>query len=425
MKLLIKNGRIVNPANNLEETFDILSENGIIKKIEKNITENSDVIINAKHKIVIPGLIDVHSHFRDPGETHKEDIISGCKAAETGGFTSIVCMANTNPVIDNEFVIKYIIDKAKKFSKVNIFPVASITKGMLGNELTEVGKLKKFGIVGISDDGKPVENASILRNSLLYSKMFNIPLFSHCERLDMTSGTVMNEGIMATSLGLIGAPNVSESAAIAADILIAESVNSKIHICHVSTKESVEIIRIAKKKGIKVTCETAPHYFSLTDEMVRGYNTNAKVNPPLRDHNDVLEIIKGLSDGTIDIIASDHAPHHEDDKNLPFCMAKCGIIGLETSLAIGMTFLVKKEKISLMELIKKMTLNPNKLINVDRGSIEVGKVSDITIFDEKEKWIVDAKKIKSKSKNSPFIGFELYGKVKYTIAAGEIIYKDD
>lgn len=423
MNLIIKNGYVIDPKNNISQNLDILIKNGVISEISTDINCENAEIIDAKGKIVAPGLVDIHVHFREPGYEYKEDIVTGSSAAAHGGVTSVVCMPNTNPPIDNAALVKFVTDKSKKEAKINVYTTGCITKKLKGEELSEIGELKQAGAVGITDDGRPVPTPSLMRRALEYSKMFNIPVMSHSEDLGLVDGGSMNEGYMSTYLGLRGIPKAAESVAISRDVLIAEEVDGRLHVCHVSTKNSIDVIRRAKARGAKITCETAPHYFSLTEQAVDGFNTNAKMNPPLRDAEDVKAIIEGLKDGTIDAIATDHAPHHIDEKNLEFDLASNGIIGLETSLSVGITYLVKTGQLTLEELISKMTYIPAEIVNIDKGTLTIGKSADIVIFDKDEEYVFNECDIQSKSKNSPYIGSKLNGVVYMTIVDGKIVYE--
>ncbi len=421
--ILIKNGLIVDPKNNINETLDLLIKDGIISEVGKNIESDGAEVINAEGKVVAPGLIDLHVHFREPGYEYKEDIATGSMAAARGGVTTVVCMPNTNPVVDNPAMVKYVTERGKEVGLTNVLTTACITKGQKSKEISEIGELKDAGAVGISDDGRPVLTPSLMRRALEYAKMFDIPVMSHSEDLDLVDGGSMNEGYMSTYLGLRGIPKCAESVAISRDVLIAEEVGGRLHVCHVSTKNSIDAIRRAKERGARITCETAPHYFSLTDKAVEGFNTNAKMNPPLRDDEDVAAVIEGLADGTIDAIATDHAPHDSDEKEIEFSLAANGIVGLETSLGLGYTNLVRTGKLTLPELIKKMSVNPAEIINIDRGSLGVGKIADIVIFDTENEYTVDINEFASKNNNCPYDGMKLYGRVDYTILCGEVVYK--
>ena len=422
MKYIIKGGTVVDPQSGMQEKLDILVEDGIIREISQEIKGEGLDVLSAEGLTVSPGLVDIHVHFRDPGYEYKEDIVTGSAAAAKGGFTSVACMPNTNPVLDNAALIQYVINKSRNRGKINVFPIGCITKGMKSEELAEIGELKEAGAVGISDDGRPVLKPSLLRKALEYAKMFSIPVMSHCEDLDLVDGGAMNEGAMSTYLGLRGIPKAAESVGVARDVLIAEETDAPIHICHVSTKNSIDVIRSAKSRGVKVTCETAPHYFTLTDRAAEGFNTNAKMNPPLRDEEDLKSVIEGLRDGTIDAIATDHAPHHIDEKNVEFEHAMNGIVGLETSLGLGITYLVKQGILTISQLIEKMSSAPSKIIGIDRGTLAVGSAADITIFDAEKEFVVNTDEFESKAKNSPFGGLKLYGAVEYTIVGGKIVY---
>lgn len=421
--ILIKNGLVVDPKNNINEKLDVLIKDGIISKVGKDVKADGAEIIDAEGKVVAPGLIDLHVHFREPGYEYKEDIATGSAAAAHGGVTTVVCMPNTDPVVDNPAMIKYVMDRGREVGLTNVLTTGCITKGQKSQELAEIGELKNAGAVGVSDDGRPVLTPSLMRRALEYAKMFDIPVMSHSEDLDLVDGGAMNEGYMSTYLGLRGIPKCAESVAISRDVLIAEEVDGRLHVCHVSTKNSIDAIRRAKERGARITCETAPHYFSLTDKAVEGFNTNAKMNPPLRDDEDMDAVIEGLADGTIDAIATDHAPHDSDSKEIEFSLAANGIVGLETSLGLSYTNLVKTGKLTLSQLIEKMSVNPADIINIDRGNLGVGKTADVVIFDTENEYTVDISKFASKNNNCPYDGMKLYGRVDYTILGGKIVYK--
>lgn len=421
--MLIQGGRVIDPSQGIDETLDILVENGVVKELGKGLAAPAGCeTIDASGLIVAPGLIDMHVHLRDPGLEYKEDIVTGTRAAAAGGFTSVACMPNTKPVNDNKAVTSYIIAKAKAEGVVNVFPVGSITYGSHGERLSEMGELKESGCVAVSDDGRPVTSSELMRRALEYAKGMGIMVISHAEDLSLVGSGVMNEGFVSTELGLKGIPWAAEDAATARDVYLAEFTASPLHIAHVSTKGSLRIIRNAKARGVKVTCETAPHYFSLTDEAVRGYDTNAKMNPPLRTADDVTAVKEALKDGTIDAIATDHAPHHLDEKDLEFNEAMNGIIGLETSLPLSLR-LVEEGVLTLPALVEKMACNPAKILGIDRGTLGKGAVADITVIDPNVTWTVDADKLASKSKNSPFLGWEMKGAAAYTIVGGFVAYK--
>lgn len=424
MNLLIKNGHVVDPKNNIDGIFNLLVVDGKIAKISNDAEDDLCEIIDAEGKYVLPGFVDAHCHLREPGFEYKEDIESGTLSAAMGGFTSIACMPNTNPVADNEAVIKYIINKAKQDGYVNVFPIGAITKGQKGEELAEIGELKFAGAVAISDDGKPVRSSSIMKKALQYASMFDITVISHCEDIDLAEEGVMNEGYMSTILGLKGIPAAAEETMVARELILSEYTKVPIHIAHVSTALSVEMIRNAKRRGVQVTCETCPHYFTLTENACAGYNTNTKINPPLRTEKDVEAIIDGISDGTIDIIATDHAPHHKDEKNLEFSLAANGIIGFETAVPLAVTYLVKPGYITMKQLVEKISLNPSKILGISKGSLEIGASADITIVNMEDEFEVDVAAFKSKAKNSPYHGFKLYGSVWSTIVGGNVIVNE-
>jgi dihydroorotase len=423
MNLLIKGGRVIDPSQNLDATLDVLVENGIVKEIGTGLAAPAGAeIIDASGKYVVPGLIDMHVHLRDPGLEYKEDIVSGTRAAAAGGFTSVCCMPNTKPTIDNKAIASYIINKAKSEGFANVFPVGSITYGLSGDRMSEMGELKEAGCVAVSDDGRPVNNPELMRRALEYARGMGILVITHAEELSLVGEGVMNEGFTSTEIGLKGIPRIAEDIATARDVMLAEYTKSPIHIAHVSTAGSVRIIREAKARGVQVTCETAPHYFTLTDDAVRGYNTNAKMNPPLREAADVAAIKAGLKDGTIDAIATDHAPHHLDEKDVEFDVAMNGIIGLETSLPMSLK-LVEEGVLNLNQLIEKMSCNPSSILGLNRGTLKAGSVADITLIDPAAEWTVDADKLASKSKNSPFLGWKVKGAAACTVLSGRVVHK--
>lgn len=418
MKLLISNGHVIDPKTGRDGIFDLLVEDGRIVELSAGIDPEGCEVIDASGKYVLPGLVDAHCHLRDPGFEYKEDIESGTRSAARGGFTSVACMPNTNPVIDNESVVKYILDKARNEGYVNVYPIGAITKGLKGEELAEIGELKIAGAVAVSDDGNPVKSSSLMKKAMQYASMFGIAIISHCEDTDLAEDGVMNEGYTSTVLGLKGIPAAAEETMVARELILSEYLDIPIHIAHVSTALSVELIRNAKKRGVRVTCETCPHYFSLTEEACAGYDTNAKVNPPLRTARDVQAVIEGIADDTIDIIATDHAPHHIDEKRVEFSLAANGMVGFETALPLAVTRLVRPGIITMEKLVEKMSLNPARLLGIGKGTLEPGSTADITIVDIDAEFTVDPERFESKSKNSPFGGMELYGLVWYTIVNG-------
>ncbi|MDO8445516.1 MAG: dihydroorotase [Deltaproteobacteria bacterium] len=420
MQLLIKGGRVIDPANNIDGLYDVLVEDGKVVEVSSHVshlTSHAD-IIDASGKIVVPGLIDIHVHLREPGYEWKETVKTGTAAAVAGGFTSVACMANTEPVNDDPSITEYILRKAKIEGSCNVFPIGAISKGLKGEELANIGELKEAGCVAVSDDGRPVMNADLMRRALEYASSFGLTVISHAEDLTLAKGGAMNEGAVATRLGLRGIPNAAEDVMVARDIALAELTGARLHIAHISTKAAVRIIRNAKARGVKVTAETAPHYFTLTEEAVEGYNTNAKMNPPLGTAEDVAAIKEGLTDGTIDCIATDHAPHDPDSKDVEFPLAANGIVGLETSLPLTLN-LVKEGVLTLSQAIEKLTVNPARAIGLKKGTLSVGADADITIIDLNEEWAVEPAKLKSKSKNTPFAGLKMKGKAVATIVGGK------
>ena len=415
MNILIKNGTLADGNKT-----DLYIENGVISKMGQNLDLPSDVTIDASGKLVAPGLVDMHCHLRDPGQEYKENIVTGTKSAVMGGFTSVACMPNTTPVADDKIVISYIVNKAKEQAYANVYPIGAISKGLKGQQLAEMGDMKEAGAVAVSDDGRPVENANFMKNAMVYANGFDLPVISHCEDMSLKNDGSMNEGYTSTYMGLRGISRASEEVMVSRECILAETYNVPVHIAHVSTKGSVETVRQAKKRGVKVTCETCPHYFTLTEEAVEGFNTNAKMNPPLRTKEDVEAIIEGLKDGTIDAIATDHAPHAIDEKNCEFDMALNGIVGLETAFGLSYTYLVKTGKLTLAELIGKLSTNPSKILRINKGELKEGAVADVSVFDLENQYTVKTAEFMSKSKNSPYDGFELYGKADTVIVNGEV-----
>ncbi len=424
MLTVIKGGRVIDPGN-LDDILDIVIEDGNIVEIKQNALAGNESketkIIDASGKIVAPGLIDMHVHLRDPGYEYKETIETGSRAAAFGGFTAICCMPNTNPVNDCRQVTEYIVKKAVKADIVRVYPVAAISKGLKGDNLCEYGELKDAGAIALSDDGNPVMNSQLMRRALEYSSGFNLPVISHCEDFDLVSDGAMNEGAVATKMGLSGIPNAAESIMVLRDIALCELTGVPVHIAHVSTKESVRAIRDAKKRGVPVTAETAPHYFSLTDASIKDYNTNSKMNPPLRTEQDIEAICQGLVDGTIDVIATDHAPHSLIEKAVEFDQAANGIIGLETAVPLGLK-LVEAGIIDITDLIEKMSKNPARILGLKIG-LEIGKTADITIIDPKISYCIDANRFQSLSRNTPFDGWDVKGRAVLTMVGGKIVYQ--
>ncbi len=423
MKLLIQNGRVTDPASGFDDFADVMIHGSIVEKIGKNIPlDEVHERIDAAGCVVLPGLIDMHVHFREPGREDQETIIGGSQIAAKSGFTSVCTMPNTTPVIDNQALVRFIKLEAEN-GPINVYPIATITKGAQGEEISEMGELVKAGAVGFSDDGKPVMNSLVMRRALEYSRMFGRPIISHAEDLALSEEGIINEGQNSVLLGLKGIPREAEEVMISRDVLLARLTQGKLHIAHVSSGGSVEIIKRAKAVGIRVTCETAPHYFSLTDDAVAQFLSMAKMNPPLRTEEDRLKIIEGLRDGTIDVIATDHAPHLSNEKMQEIANAPFGIVGLETAVPLVITELVKKNRFSVVDAFRTLTVNPARIIGIDAGTLAEGKTADITIINPEKKVIIDEAFIASKCKNTPFIGMELYGSVEYTICSGKVVYR--
>ena len=426
MTVLIKNGRVIDPTNDLDEPKDLLIDKGKIKALESpgkiNIgTGEKPSIIDAKDCVVCPGLIDMHVHFREPGFEYKETIESGCRSAAAGGFTSVAVMPNTNPVNDTRSVTEHLLSLAKTKGIINVYAIAAITRNLAGERLSEMADLKDAGAIAFSDDGRPVMNNELMRRAFEYSKMFKLPLIQHSEMLDLTEGGCMNEGIVSTELGLKGMPAEAEDIMVYRDIALLEKTGGRLHVAHISSKNSVDLVRQAKSRGLSVTCEVAPHHFTLTDEAVRGYDTNTKMSPPLRTISDVDAIKKGLKDGTIDIIATDHAPHDIVDKQVEYQNACFGIVGLETALPLSLK-LVDEKILSMSELIKKLTSTPAGIFNLSSGNLSLGNDADILIFNPNFEYSIDISKFHSKSKNSPFDGWKVKGKVIHTLVRGKTVY---
>lgn len=421
--ILLKGGTVINPIEQKEEAIDILIENGIITKLEKNIKiKDTYQLLNVKDMLLAPGLIDIHVHLREPGYEAKETIATGTNAAARGGFTAVACMPNTNPITDNKAIVEYIFQKAKEANGVKVYPIAALTRKSKGEELCEMADLKKAGAVAFSDDGKPVEKAGVMRLVMQYANMVGATVISHCEVKDLAVGGCMNEGYMSTKLGLRGIPNACEEIMIARDIILAELTGCSLHIAHVSTKGSVELVRNAKARGLKVSCEATPHHFTLTDEEVEGYPTETKVNPPLRTKEDVLAIKEGLKDGTIEVIASDHAPHTIEEKDVEYAKAPFGIVGLETEVGLVWTQLVSTGILTPCEAIAKLTINPAKVLGIEKDILKKGAIADITVIDPNLEEIVDVNKFATKGRNTPFKGRLLKGLPVYTIINGKLVF---
>ncbi len=424
-RLLIKNGRVIDPANNVDALLDVLISKGKIEKVAKNIRVSKVKKIDAKGKYVVPGLIDMHTHLRVPGREDKEKIYSGTCSAAAGGFTSICTMPNTDPVIDTQTGIKFILSRSQTDAVVNVYPVAAITRGSQGEDIAEFGDLVWYGAIAFSDDGMPVMNAEIMRIALQYTSMFNVPILSHCEDLNLSRGGVINQGFSSTLSGLPGIPSVAESAMVSRDIELAEFTGGKLHICHTSAKRSVELIRKAKKRGVNVTAEVTPHHLTLNEESVLSFDTYMKVNPPLRAKEDIKELIKGIKDGTIDVIATDHAPHTDIEKDMVFLDAPFGMIGTQTAVPVLMTQLIHKNIIKFNKMIEMMTINPARILNLNKGTLSVGADADVTIINPKKEWIIQKGDLLSRSNNCPFLGMKCKGGIDTTIVGGKVVYQDN
>lgn len=420
-EILIKNAKVVSPADNLYGVCDIKIIDGVIAETGENLTSNGEVI-NAEGLCAVPGLVDMHVHLRDPGQTAKEDIITGCRAAAAGGVTSLLAMPNTSPTTDSPETVKYIIDKASSADS-HVYVAASVTKGLKSEEKTDLEALRAAGAVALSDDGRPVENTEFLREAMKKAPELGMRVVAHCEDLFIASGGKLNDGEISARLGIKGIPAAAEDCGTAREIALAAAENVPIHICHVSTKTSVALVRDAKNRGVQVTAETAPHYFSLTENELLKRDADYRMNPPLRTAEDVKAIIEGLRDGTLDAIATDHAPHTPEEKS-DFEKAPNGSIGMETSLAVGITYLVKTGLLTFEELIEKMSVNPAKILGINAGTLSVGAPADIALVDLDEQWTVDVDKLHGKSKNTPFKGMTLTGKVKRTILGGKTVFAE-
>lgn len=440
MTILIKNGRVINPATDMDEVMDVLVENGKVEKIAKNIKAKSDREINAKGCFVMPGFIDMHVHLRDPGFEKKETIETGCRAAAHGGYTTILAMPNTRPVVDNADVVNYVHNKARTLGVVNVLQVGAVTKGQEGKELSDIEKMVEAGISAISEDGKSVMNTKVYRDAMELAAKLGIVVLAHCEDINLVNGGVMNEDARASELGLKGITNSVEDIIVARDIMLCSDTGARLHLCHCSTRDSVKMVQQAKQNGLKVTAEVCPHHFTLTSDDIKKIepsvdqekkvaidadaDTNFKMNPPLRKKEDVQALKEGLRDGIMDVIATDHAPHTFEEKNASMKRAPFGIVGLETAASLTFTELVLADYLTPMQMAERMSYNPAKIIGIDKGNIEPGKPADIVIFDPAKTYCIDKNKFQSKGKNTPFNGRKVTGKVRMTIVGGHVVYEE-
>ena len=424
MAILIKGGHVIDPGR-FNDVADVLILNGKISAIGRTLTVPSEAtVIQAAGKLVVPGFVDLHVHFREPGFEYKETIESGTAAAVAGGFTTVCAMPNTNPVNDNQSITEFMLDRARVAGNAHLYPIGAITKGSEGKELAEIGDLRRAGCVAISDDGKPVMNSLVMRRAMEYARAFDVPVVDHCEDLHLSEGGCMNEGLLSTELGLPGIPSAAEDVMVARNVSLAELTGARLHLAHISTAGSVRMVRDAKSRGLKVTAEACPHHFTLTEEVTRGYNTHAKMNPPLRTWQDVQAIKEGLRDGTIDVIATDHAPHATQEKQQEFTEAPFGIVGLETALPLTLA-LVEEGVLSVESAVEKLATAPAKAFSLDAGTLGVGASADVTILDPHAPWEVDPSRFRSKSRNTPFAGWKVKGRVTTTLVSGRVVFTLD
>ena len=422
-KLVIKNGRIVDPANQLDRVADLAIEDGVIREIATGIDGTGAEVFDASGLIVAPGFIDMHVHLREPGFEYSETIETGSHAAAGGGFTSICCMPNTRPVNDSPTVTHYILERARQKAPVNVYPIGAITKGSAGEELASIASMKKAGIVAISDDGRPVMNARIIRRAMELASSLNLPLIEHCEDLNLSAGGDMHEGLQSTRLGLRGIPRASEDVMVARDILLAELTGVRYHVAHISSKNAIDMVAYAKSKGLPVTAEATPHHFVLADSDMPAYDSNYKMKPPLRESRDVRAVIEGLANGTIDAIATDHAPHPGDEKMQEFERCPFGILGLETAIGLSLQSLYHSGRVGLSQLISMFTVRPAQILSLERGALGTGSPADVTIFSLDHEWTYDVNRSASKSRNSPFHGHSFRGGPVATVVGGQIVWR--
>lgn len=423
MTILIKNGRVLDPATGTDGIADVLVEEGRIRAVEPGILAEADRILDADGCFVMPGFIDLHVHLRDPGYEYKETVETGSAAAAKGGFTTILAMPNTKPVVDNADVVRYVLHKAEDVGLANVLQIGAITRGQRGEELADIEDMVDAGIPALSEDGKSVMNAQLYREAMMLAKKYDIPIMAHCEDINLVHGGVMNQDDKADELGLPGITNAVEDVIVARDILLAKETGARLHLCHCSTKDSVRMVELAKQEGLSVTAEVCPHHFTMTSEDIREDDANYKMNPPLRTRADVEALIDGLKKGVMDVIATDHAPHSREEKQGSMRNAPFGIVGLETAAALTMTELVDKGYLTPLQMAEKMSYNPARIIGIDKGTLKPGKTADVVIFNPKEEYIIDAEQFRSKGKNTPFHGRKVKGRVMATILSGNIVYE--
>ncbi|HLV01278.1 MAG TPA: dihydroorotase [Acidobacteriota bacterium] len=423
MTLLLQGGHLIDPSQGLNEPGDLLIKDGRIEGVGQFKTQDSGKRIDVSGCIVAPGFIDMHVHLREPGREDKETIETGSRAAVAGGFTSVLCMPNTTPVNDSESITRFITSRAREVGLANVFPAGAVTKGSLGKELAEIGEMVKAGIVAISDDGRPVQNNQVMRRAMEYARRFDIPVLDHCEDLDLAAGGSVNEGTMSTRLGLRGLNAIAEEMHVARDLMLSRITGARVHICHISSRYSLDWVRMARKQGISMTCEVTPHHFILSEDLLIDYDTNLKMNPPLRSKADVEAMLEGLADGTIDCIATDHAPHTTLEKDVTFEEAANGIIGMETAVPLVWNFLVHKGVISVTRAVELLSTNPARILRLDRGTLRKGAVADVTVVDPDAEVTVDVNQFRSKARNCPFNGWKLKGKPRFTIVEGRLVWE--
>jgi dihydroorotase len=424
-KLLLRNGRVLDPASRRDEVGDVLLTDGLISAVGKDLDKTGAEVFDATGLVIAPGFIDMHVHLREPGFEHAETIETGARAAAAGGFTSVCCMPNTKPVNDSATVTNYILERARRLAIVNVFPIGAITRGSEGEELAAIGSMKAAGVVAISDDGRPVMNARVMRRAMESAKAFDIPVINHCEDLNLSAGGDMHEGVQSTRLGLRGIPSASEDVMVARDILLAELTGVRYHVAHLSTKHAVAMVKFAKSRGLPISCEVCPHHFSISDSDVKAYDANYKMKPPLRSCCDVDAAIEGIADGTVDALATDHAPHAGSEKMQEFEKCPFGILGLETAVGLTLEKLVHPGKISLMKMVELYTTGPDNVLRLNRGTLRTGAPADVTILDINRSWTYDVNRSPSKSRNSPFHGTEFRGGAVATIVSGQFVWRSE